>query len=162
MVIPHRSVGGHVGGSGGRGYGRARTEELLTCIADRLGDRGSAGKASPPTINDESANANTASRQKVAPGSAPVANDRPVNVPIRSTTKSVIDRFQRKILNLSRKIISICPHKMAHSHACKDGWESCTPIMFSMSDLGWLRISALCSAFAGGCHGSWGRKCISW
>ena len=102
--MPHRSVGGHTGGCGGRGYGRARSDELLTYTTDRFGDRGSAGKASPPANDDESAKANTVSWQKVAPKFAPVANDKPVNMPIRITKNSMIDRFKRKILNLSRKL----------------------------------------------------------
>ena len=93
MVVAHRSLGGHTGGCGGRGYGRARSDELLTCTSDRLGDRGSAGKASTPVEDDERAKANTASWQQVAPRFAPVANDRPVNISIRSRLDSMVDRI---------------------------------------------------------------------
>ena len=60
MVTPHCFVGGHVGFSGGRGFGGMRNEEEFTWTGERLGGRGSAGKARVPANND-SATASTPS-----------------------------------------------------------------------------------------------------
>ena len=102
-MAPHVSVEGHTGSCGGRGYGGARSDEVLTWTGKRSWGKESAGKARTPVNDDESAIADTAICKKVTPGFPPIGGDRPVNMLVRSTHEwdAIYGRFSDAGANCS-------------------------------------------------------------